>query len=780
MNLHTYKTKIMINQNILDEQLELVAYEEFNSLNQNSPIHIVCITSYPDRTCGIATFSKDLRENILSVFGNSVHISICAIESNHSENNYDFPVEYILEDKITLSYSKLAESINQNPEIDAVLIQHEFGLFGGDLGENILIFLHEIKKPVVTTFHTVLPYPSIKRKFIVQSIAQISEKIIVMTENSSSILQNEYDVYPTKIEVIPHGMHLISLKDKEELKTKYFLNSRKVLSTFGLINSGKGIETALFALPEIIKENPNCIYLIIGKTHPEVLKKEGEKYREYLVQIIDELKLHNHTLFVNKFVTNEDLLEFLQMTDIYLFTSKDPHQAVSGTFTYAMGCNCPIISTQFPHAIDSLGSAGILIDHNDSKQLSQSTNYLFRNPDILNSMRINALEKSKSSAWQNIAIKNLNLLNNNTNLERKIISYQIPTYNLIHINNLTHSLGIIQFSKAEIPDLNSGFTLDDNARALIAVTQYFELTKDENAINLINTYFNFIEFMQQDGGEFLNYLDKYGHFTLQNFEENLEDSNGRAIWALGYFYSKRDLFDKQFNTRIEELLENSLQIIGSFDSPRAIAFTIKGLYNFNEDKNSLVIYSLILDLADKLISFYQSTKNTSWYWFEDKLTYGNAILSEALLYAYDISKNEDYKEIAVESFEFLLSVLFEKEHFTTISNRTWHQIDEEVSEFGEQPIEVAYTIMALEKFNEFFQNKGYDIRMKKAFDWYHGHNRLNQIVYNPLTGGCCDGIEHDRVNINQGAESTITYLMARNSIERQFLKVKKEELIFTN
>ena len=780
MNLHTYKTKIMINQNTLDQQLELVAYEEFNSLNQNSPIHIVCITSYPDRTCGIATFSKDLRENILSVFGNSVHISICAIESNHSENNYDFPVEYILEDKITSSYSKLAESINQNPEIDAVLIQHEFGLFGGELGENILIFLHEINKPVVTTFHTVLPNPSIKRKFIVQSIAQISEKIIVMTENSSSIIQNEYDVYPTKIEVIPHGMHLISLKDKEELKTKYFLNSRKVLSTFGLINSGKGIETALFALPEIIKENPNCIYLIIGKTHPEVLKREGEKYREYLVQIIDELKLHNHTLFVNKFVTNEDLLEFLQMTDIYLFTSKDPHQAVSGTFTYAMGCNCPIISTQFPHAIDSLGSAGILIDHNDSKQLSQSTNYLFRNPDKLNSMRINALEKSKSSAWQNIAIKNLNLLNNNTNLERKIISYQIPTYNLIHINNLTHSLGIIQFSKAEIPDLNSGFTLDDNARALIAVTQYFELTKDENAINLINTYFNFIEFMQQDGGEFLNYLDKYGHFTLQNFEENLEDSNGRAIWALGYFYSKRDLFDKQFNTRIEELLENSLQIIGSFDSPRAIAFTIKGLYNFNEDKNSLVIHSLILDLADKLISFYQSTKNTSWYWFEDKLTYGNAILSEALLYAYDISKNEDYKEIAVESFEFLLSVLFEKEHFTTISNRTWHQIDEEISEFGEQPIEVAYTIMALEKFNEFFQNKGYDIQMKKAFDWYHGHNRLNQIVYNPLTGGCCDGIEHDRVNINQGAESTITYLMARNSIERQFLKVKKEELIFTN
>ena len=770
----------MYYQNLFDEQLELTTYEVIPQDEQDSSIHIVCITSYPERACGIATFSKDLRESVMSVFGNSVHFSICAIESYQSENNYNFPVEYILEDKLISSYSALAESINQNPEIDAVLIQHEFGLFGGELGENILIFLHEVKKPVVTTFHTVLPNPSTKRKFVVQTIAQFSEKIIVMTQNSSSILTDEYEVFHKKIEVIPHGTHLISLKDKEELKAKYFLNNRKVLTTFGLINSGKGIETALFALPEIIKENPDCIYLIIGQTHPEVVKREGEKYREYLIQIIDELKLHNHTLFVNKFVSNEDLLEFLQMTDIYLFTSKDPHQAVSGTFTYAMGCNCPIISTEFPHALDSLGSAGILINHNDSKQLSQSANYLFRNPDLLNSMRINALEKTKSSSWQNVAIKHLNLLNNNTNLERKIINYQIPKFNLTHINNLTHSIGIIQFSKAEIPDLNSGFTLDDNARALIAITQYFVLTKDENSINLISTYFNFIEFMQQESGEFLNYLDKFGHFTLQNFEENLEDANGRAIWALGYFYSNKKYFENHYTLRIEELLENSLTQIGSFVSPRAIAFTIKGLYYFNEDKNSIVIHSLILDLADKLMGYYKNAKCNSWHWFEDKLTYGNAILSEALLYAYDISKNKEYKEIAEESFEFLLSVLFEKEHFTTISNRTWHQIDEEVSEFGEQPIEVAYTIMALEKFDKFFENNGYDNQMKKAFDWYHGHNRLNQIVYNPLTGGCCDGIEHDRVNINQGAESTITYLMARNSIEQKFLKVKNDQLVLTN
>jgi glycosyltransferase involved in cell wall biosynthesis len=770
----------MFNQNVIDQQLELASFDDIKYSKKKPVMQIVCITSYPTRACGIATFSRDLRESILSVYGNSVQISICAIESNISENRYNFPVEYILDAKNPSSYRELVECINQNTEIDAVLIQHEFGLFGGELGENILIFLQDINKPVITTFHTVLPSPSLKRKQIVQAIAEYSEKIIVMTENSSSILKSGYGIDSTKLEIIPHGMHLISLKDKDELKTKYFLDNRKVLTTFGLMNSGKGIETALFALPEIIKENPECVYLIIGQTHPEVVKREGEKYRDYLLQIIDELKLHNHTLFVNKFVSNEDLLEFLQMTDIYLFTSTDPHQAVSGTFTYAMGCNCPIISTQFPHAIDSLGNAGILIELNDSKQLAQSTNYLFKNPEILQSMRINALEKIKPSSWQNIAIKHLNLLNKSPNLASEIINYQIPTYNLNHINNLTQTFGVIQFSKAEIPDITTGYTLDDNARALIAVTEYYELTKDESSLRLINTYFSFIEFMQQEGGDFLNYLDKFGYFTLQNFEENLEDSNGRAIWALGYFYSKKGLFQNQFGLRIEELIENSLQIIGSLVSPRAIAFTLKGLYYFNKDKNSIVIHSLLLDLADKLLFSYHNEKSDSWLWFENKLTYGNAILPEALLYAYEVSKNQEYKDVSEESFEFLLSILFEKEHFTTISNRTWLQMDEEFSEYGEQPIEVAYTILALEKFDRFFPKKGYALRMKKAFDWYQGHNRLYQIVYNPLTGGCCDGIEHDRVNINQGAESTITYLMARNCIERKFLNAKTEQIIYTN
>jgi glycosyltransferase involved in cell wall biosynthesis len=763
MNLFISKISFMYEQT---HTINLLDKNELNFSKAQKELNLVCLTSYPQRECGIATFSKDLRDSIMDMFGESVNLSICAVVNPGMNMNYDFPVEYILEAANQNSYKNLALALNQNEEVDALVIQHEFGLFGGEYGENVLYLFQDLMIPVYTTFHTVLPNPSAKRKFVVYSISDFSDQIIVMTQSSSKILIDQYEIEKEKIQVIPHGTHLISLKDRDDLKSRYFLKNRKVLSTFGLLNSGKGIETALYALPEIIKENPECMYLIIGKTHPEVVRKEGEKYRELLVRIIDDLKLNNHVMFIDKFVTNDELLEFLQMTDIYLFTSKDPHQAVSGTFSYAMGCNCPIISTQIPHAMDSLENAGIIIDFNDSSQLGQSANYLFRNPEVLNSMRMSALERIKPSAWPNVALSHMNLFNKQGLFDAERIIYKLPEYNLGHIQNLSHFTGVIQFSKAEVPDLDSGFTLDDNARALIALTEYYELTEDLSAISLINTYFNFIEFMQQDGGDFLNYLDKYGFFTLNNFEENLEDSNGRAIWALGYFYSRKNLFHDEYSFRIETIFEKALNSIQSYSSPRAIAFLLKGIYYYNTEKNSSVLHTLLVDLANQLTQFYMQSKVDSWNWFENKLTYGNALLPEALLLAYKVTNREEYLQIAKESFDFLLEILFEKEHFRTISNRTWHEFDGQNSTYGEQPIDVAYTIMAMEQFNSIFPEEQFDKKMKKAFDWYQGDNYLRQIVYNELTGGCCDGIEHDRVNVNQGAESTITYLLARNSIER--------------
>jgi len=755
-------------------ELQLSLMEESSNLIQintvapvkNKLMEIVCITSFPGRECGIATFAKDLREGIVAKFGESIHLSICAIDNSESLHEYEFPVEYILKSNSIKSYRDLAEAINTNQSVDAVLIQHEFGLFGGEYGEHLLLLLQKLKKPIFTTFHTILPNPSDKRKYIVQSISDHSDQIIVMTDHSANLLKEEYSIDTEKIEIIPHGTHLISLQDTDLLKTKYSLKNKKVLSTFGLLSAGKGIETALFALPAIIAENSDCMYLIIGKTHPEIVKREGEKYRNYLKTIIDELGINDHVLFIDRFVSNEELLEYLQLTDIYLFTSKDPNQAVSGTFSYAMGCNCPIISTQIPQAMDYLTNAGIVIGFNDFKQLGISTNFLFNNIHILHEMRINALQKIRPSAWQNVALKHMHVFSNHLEIQSNKIEFTLPDFNLNHINLSTNNIGIIQFSLIDQPNIDSGFTVDDNARALTSLTEYYELTNDTTVLPNINTYFTFIENAQQPAGDFLNYKNEQGEYTEQNYTENLEDSIGRALNALGHFYSKQYLFNHRYSNRISALIDRSLAHITTLKSPRSIAFALKGLYQYNELIKSSEIHTQILELSNHLIRFYEQSKQADWFWFEDTITYGNAILPEVLLYVYALTKNKKTLDYAKESFDFLLDIHFKKEYFSTISNRTWYTLNQEVSPFGEQPIDVAYTILALEQFSKYFPNENYLQKMRKAFNWYLGDNHLKQIIYNPLTGGCCDGLEHDRINLNQGAESTVTYLLARNCIER--------------
>ncbi len=743
----------------------------FRILNESERVEILLLTSFPERECGIATFSSDLRNSLIEKFGEVLKIIVCAIDNGNSQANYQFPVEYILEADNLKSYKQLAKAINNNNSIRMVLIQHEFGLFGGEYGEFLLHFLKDIQLPVFTTFHTVLPNPSSKRLSIVQKIAEFSTAVIVMSGNSEQILEGEYKIDQQKIEIIPHGVHLVPLQNNVFLKKKMNLENKKVLATFGLLSSGKSIETALYALPGIIIQNPDCIYLIIGKTHPEIYKREGEKYRTWLHQLAEDLGISSHVKFINEFITNQVLHEYLQLTDIYLFTSNDPFQAVSGTFAYAMGSGCPIISTKIPQAIDQLKSAGILIEFKDSMQLANAANHLFQKPEILEQMKLNALQNMRPSSWQNVAIQYMTLIEEEIAAEEiKEMKYKVPDFNLNHFFNTTSDIGIIQFSVAEQPVLDSGYTLDDNARALIAMTEYYVLTNDITVIGLIDTYFQFVESTQQKDGFFLNYVNKFNEYTEQNFIENLEDSNGRAVYALGVFMLNQKSFNPNYFSRIQRLMENALINVRYFKSPRAIAFAIKGLYNYNEVFNDKNINRIILELSDLLIDNYSKNRQPDWHWFENSITYANAVIPEALLNAYYVSNDNIYKEVAKESFHFLLDILFVKKHLSVISNRTWYSKDKEVHPFGEQPIDVAYTIIALQEFNKCFNDIKYVAYMKTAFEWYLGNNHLSQIVYNPISGGCYDGLEHDHVNINQGAESTVTYLMARICIEKEIQK----------
>jgi hypothetical protein len=515
-----------------------------------------------------------------------------------------------------------------------------------------------------------------------------------------------------------------------------------------------------------VNKNPEVLFLIIGKTHPEVLKEEGEKYRNSLESIILDNNLTQHVKFINSYLPLQDLLEYLQLTDIYLFTTDDPNQAVSGTFAYAMSCGCPIISTPIPHAKEVLTEdTGIIFDFHNSKQLADDVLLVLNNPARRKNMRINTLQKIVSSAWENSAVDHAKLFEKIATDKIKI-QYNLPEINLSHIKQMTTDTGIIQFSKINQPDLCTGYTLDDNARALIAMCMHFTLTRDNKSIWYINRYLDFIKLCLQPDGRFLNYVDIENKFTGQNKSENLDDANGRALWALGYLISEKRLLPGKIISEAIEIIRKAIPVAEMIHSTRAMAFAIKGFYFYNRTIKSPENLNHIKTLANRLVQMYRHESTENWQWFEGYLTYANSILPEAMLYAWLLTGETIYKEIALSSFNFLLSKIFNDNGIEVISNKNWLQKGKEPARFGEQPIDVAYTIITLSKFYDEFKDEEYLTKMKTAFNWFLGNNRLHQIIYNPCTGGCYDGLEETHVNLNQGAESSISYLMARLTVEK--------------
>ncbi|HBS85994.1 MAG TPA: mannosyltransferase [Bacteroidales bacterium] len=728
---------------------------------------ILFITSFPPRECGIATYSQDLIIAHNNKFSKSFSIDVCALETKKNKYIYPKEVKYILNTSLPDEYTKLANTINNDANTDIVVIQHEFGLFQEN-ELSFISFLNIITKPIIIVFHTVLPNPSQLIKMTVKKIISFCESVVVMTKTSEMILTEEYQIAPLRISVIPHGTHLVKHLGKGALKAKYGFKGKKVLTTFGLLSSGKSIETTLDALPVIVKKHPEIIFLIIGKTHPEVIKNEGEIYRDFLEKKVKQHSLQNNVVFINEYLDTANLLEYLQLTDIYLFTSNDPNQAVSGTFVYAMSCGCPIISTPIPHAREILAdNKELLFDFGNSDQLSKCVCKLLNDEPLRKNISLNNLQKIISTAWQNSAVAHAQLFVKTLGNKNEVC-YNLPEIDLRHLKKMTTDFGLVQFSKINHPDISTGYTLDDNARALIAMCMYLQSTNDATCIKDINKYLNFINYCSRPSGDFLNYLDKDKLFTNQNSLVNLDDANGRAIWALGYVTSLDKILPAETIELAEIILLKSLKHIESVRSTRSMGFAVKGLYYYyttHENSDSL---NLIKTMSNRLVQMFLHESKDEWEWFEGYLTYANSILPEAMLCAWLVTKDPLYKFVALSSFNFLLSKTFNENGIEVISNRNWLQKGQIAKKFGEQPIDVAYTIMSLEKFYKVFNNEDYCTKMKTSFNWFLGKNRLNQIVYNPCTGGCYDGLEETNVNMNQGAESLVSYLMARFTIEKYY------------
>ena len=736
-------------------------------MKNEKEIKMLIVSSYPPRECGLATFSNDVLNSIKKVFGNTLPIEVCALQNNKRQFKYGDEVKYTISSSSVDDYRWVAEKINERNDIGLVCIQHEFGLHGGEYGDYFLVFLLALNKPIMTVFHTVLPDPDEKRIKVVQAIVDLSNRIVVLTNKSQEILINQYGSQKSKINVIPHGTHTVLWEQKKILKNKYHYSDKIVMSNFGLISENKSIETVLHALPEIVAKHPEVIYMITGKTHPEIIKREGEKYRHKLMDIVQEYQLENNVIFINKFLELKQLLEYLTMSDIYLFSSKDPNQAVSGTFAYALSCGCAVISTPIPHALEALEDGnGILLKAFDNPQEFQDAIFnLVENKEKRIAMGRNAYSQSHATTWENIAIKYGLLFGELTNKEEDL-RFNLPPIKLDHIKELTTDYGMLQFSKFSEPDPESGYTLDDNARALIDMVMYYSHCQDDETLQLADIYLNFMEGIQREDGFFDNYKNFDRQLTAQNSEVNLEDANGRALWSLGYVISHQQILPRDLILRAENCWEKAFNKIYEISSPRAIAYTLKGLYYYYSvhPKESVRIY--IEQLADKLLELYHLNSEEYWCWYEDYLTYVNNVLPEAMMFSFLATGEPKYLKIATITFDFLLSHYFMKGQLKVISNRGWFKKQNERVFYGEQPIEVATTIITLDLFYQVTDNVKYKEQLEVAFNWFLGNNHLKQIMYNPENGACYDGLEDKTININQGAESTLCFFKAQLIMEK--------------
>lgn len=742
--------------------MQLIQKKEKSECQCPNTINILFMSTYPPRECGIATFTRDLSFAIGKKFSPSIKPKIAAINRN-GVNVYNYPknVLYQINDNEIEHYRKLARDVNKNECIKLVNIQHEFGIFRGEYGGYILEFLKIIKKPVIITFHSIISSPKSKLKKVIYEISKYVKEIIVMNNKAVNILRKDYGII-SNIEVIPHGIPDVPFNSQEFYKKELGLKNKIVLSSFGMIGKGKGYEQVIESLPKVIKKFPDIIYLMIGQTHPVVRKESGESYRNFLEKKIKDLGLQKNVKFYNKYLESEEIIKFLSATDVYMSSSEDPNQITSGTLAYSMGIGRAIISTPFLHAQEDVNEErGILVNFKDSDSFSNALIKILSNKDLKENMEKNNYLFTRKMIWPNVAISYKNLF------EKYIVipkgyELNLPKINFKHILRLTNKFGMVQFTKHLKPDLNSGYTLDDNSRALLISCMLYNKNRNPKLLDLIKIYLKYIKYVQQEDGKLYNMVNKFKEII---FDDYSEDSEGRAIKALGYLISL-DIIPNTIKREAEEIFIRS--IINSkrnFTSPRAISSLILGLCSCNKKSYSEKNMKKIKEMADFLVFIYSDNFSENWNWFEPYLTYDNGILPEALFHAYISTQNKKYLEVAILSLNFLIEKHFKNNIFVPIGQRGWYIKDGKRSYYDQQPLEATSMILALLAADKIIPNRKYKKYARNAFQWFFGKNTLNQNIYNETTGGCHDGLGQQTINLNQGAESTISYLIARLSLE---------------
>ncbi len=753
------------------------------------PTRIAVIGNYLPRECGIATFTTDLCNALAAEYGAR---RLFAIPVNDPDSSYDYPEQVRLEltqEDIT-SYERAADFLHFNSN-DLVCLQHEYGIYGGAAGRYILALLRRLKMPLVTTLHTVLRDPDANQRIVLEEIAQLSDRLIVMSELAAELLREVYAVPGGKIDVIPHGVPDMPFMDPNYFKDRFGTEGKSVLLTFGLLSPNKGIENVIRALPAILARHSNVVYIVSGVTHPHIRRREGERYREELQGLAEQLGVSSHLIMNNRFVSEEELVEHVGAADIYITPYRQEAQIVSGTLAIALGAGKAIISTPYWHAKELLAEKrGVIVPFDNPDAIAGAVIALLENDAERHAMRKRAYLHSRGTTWPTTARAYMTTFQRarfERSLQPRAAQPDDVAVNLIdpmehlssvntgHLRAMTDNTGILQHAIFSVPNTREGYTTDDNARALIVSTLLdgrAGIEQREEQLNLSHRYLAFLWLaFHSDTGRFRNFLG-YDRKWLEDVGS--EDSHGRALWALGSVLGQSQ--NPGLRGAAGRLFEAAVPAVLTFSSPRAWAFSVLGLQAYlDRFPGDRAIQGARNTLANCLLDAYKRNRSETWHWFEKSLAYSNARLAQALILAGRRSNNKTMVAAGIESLEWLVAIQHccDPAVFVPIGSNKCYAEGAEKPRFDQQPVEASATISACLEAYRLTQEDRWREEAQGVFSWFLGNNDLRIPLYDATTGGCKDGLHPDRVNENQGAESTLSFLMAL--LEMQGAKVTHAE-----
>lgn len=726
---------------------------------------IAFVSTYPPRRCGIGTFTNDLSNAVAAEL--AAPDNVCVVALTNTEMGYDYPgrVKFEIQQHNLNDYKRAAEFINYS-RVDLISLQHEYGIFGGDWGEYLVTLLREARVPVVTTMHTVLQDRRPVQSRVFDAIVERSEKIVVMTDRGIDMLVAT-GVPREKIVYIPHGIPDLPIVDPSYYKDQFELQGRTVLLTFGLLSPGKGIETAIRAVRKVADKYPEVVYMVLGATHPEVVKHSGEEYRISLERLVADLKLEDNVVFYNRFVAFEELCEALCAADLYLTPYPNKEQITSGTLAYALGAGKAIVSTPFWYAEELLADGrGVMTPFENPEAMADAVIELMDNPVEMHAMRKRAYQYSRTMIWSEVGRQYLTEMARileprgaaRTVMPRPqtiIGARSIPEPKLDHLRRMTDKFGMFQHACYLVPDFKHGYCVDDNARALVIAIKHFRINNKPEILELLNTYLAFVRYCQNPDGSFRNFVSVDRRFLD---EVGSHDCQGRALWGLGHVIAYAPM---EYQAIAKECFDMALPVLPELNL-RGAAYAMLGIYRYlDKYPGALDLRNGLGMLADRLVEHYDAARADEWDWYEPVLAYDNGVVPRALWRATDALGNDRYVEVANKTTDWLFQQSIRDGRLSLIGSNGWYRRgDKERAQFDQQPIDASALVSLAAAAYQVTKEQKYLRQMRMAYDWFLGSNDIGAAMYDFRSGGCADGLTPNGPSGNQGAESLLAFLHA--------------------